>query len=147
MTQRQRVLFLLRSQREAGVTTAMFLREHLPRFSARIEELRKAGFCISSERLADSSWRYVLIHDVERDGVENGTAGMECLAPANPASAGGVVLGVEFSPSSASGGAAGRTARAHRAPGVPVGQASAVAAPRLFDPPVSGGYVDAEKAA
>lgn len=133
MTQRERVLHLLRVQREVGCTTALFLRERLPRFSARIEELRKAGFCITSERLADSSWLYTLVHDAERDAERGSDLGTTRSLPASQA---GVTLGA---PTSGAPGAAA-SALKDAPPSVPV-----LAAP-LFDLPRWGGYQDWEAA-
>lgn len=64
MTQRDVVLDLLYLADVAsdldGVTTGDFLENNIPRFSARIEELRRAGYKISSERLREGSWIYRL---------------------------------------------------------------------------------------
>ncbi len=70
MTQRQRVLALLVLNDEDGVTTGEFLSHFLPSFPKRIWELRGEGYEISSERLREGSWRYVLLArpDVERRG-------------------------------------------------------------------------------
>lgn len=43
-----------------GVTTAQFLDAHIPRFSARIMELRNAGHAIERVRVSDSSYVYKL---------------------------------------------------------------------------------------
>lgn len=61
LTQRERVLSMLREAGDDGVPTASFLREMIPRFSARIEELREAGHTIQSERVSSGSWRYTLV--------------------------------------------------------------------------------------
>lgn len=45
---------------DKGVVTADFLQAHLPRFSARIMELRAQGHIIDSYRLRNGSWRYIL---------------------------------------------------------------------------------------
>lgn len=72
-TQRDRVLGMLRGAGAAGVTTAEFLTAYVPRFSARIEELRKAGHVIGRTRISNGSWRYILARD----------AGVPAI-PANP---------------------------------------------------------------
>ena len=63
LTQRERVLSMLTEAGDEGVPTASFLREMIPRFSARIEELREAGHTIRSERVSSGSWRYTLVGD------------------------------------------------------------------------------------
>jgi hypothetical protein len=60
MIQREQVLTMLQDAGPKGCTTSDFLRARIPRFSARVEELRNAGCSITSERLRGSSWRYVL---------------------------------------------------------------------------------------
>lgn len=60
MTQREQVLRMLREAGEDGVSTAVFLAAHLPRYSARILELRREGHAIESIRVREGSWRYVL---------------------------------------------------------------------------------------
>ena len=60
MTQREQVLHMLEQAGERGVTTADFLRAYMPRFSARIKELRDAGHRIDTERVGPSSSRYTL---------------------------------------------------------------------------------------
>lgn len=49
MTQKDKVLNLLRNN-VAGVTTQQFLEHYIPRFSARIKELREQGYDIRTER-------------------------------------------------------------------------------------------------
>ena len=60
MTQREQVLHMLKQAGERGVTTADFLQAYMPRFSARIKELRDAGHRIDTERVGPSSSRYTL---------------------------------------------------------------------------------------
>lgn len=60
MTQRDRTLMMLQRAGTEGVTTATFLEAYIPRFSARIEELRREGFQIDRERLRQGSFRYTL---------------------------------------------------------------------------------------
>lgn len=60
MTQREKVLTKLEQAGEDGVTTADFLADYMPRFSARIKELRDAGHLIATERISASSSRYTL---------------------------------------------------------------------------------------
>lgn len=57
MTQKSRVLAML----ERGpTTTAEFLNAYIPRFSARIEELRRDGYVIERTRSHASSYVYKL---------------------------------------------------------------------------------------
>ena len=63
MTQRESVEFLLRCAGARGVTTGFFLEYRIPRFSARINELRDDGWLIETRRLSDSSHRYTLISE------------------------------------------------------------------------------------
>lgn len=60
MTQRDRTLMLLQRAGSEGVSTAAFLEAYIPRFSARIEELRREGFQIARERLRQGSFKYTL---------------------------------------------------------------------------------------
>lgn len=57
MTQRETVLAMLE---QGPQTTASFLKARIPRFSARLEELRLEGYEITSTQLKASSWRYEL---------------------------------------------------------------------------------------
>ena len=50
MTQRERVLSMLRSAGERGVRSDAFIAAYMPRAAARIQELRDGGVEISSER-------------------------------------------------------------------------------------------------
>jgi hypothetical protein len=71
MTQREQVLHMLERAGERGVTTADFLQAYMPRFSARIKELRDAGHRIDTERVGPSSSRYTL-HRVQQPGSVKG---------------------------------------------------------------------------
>lgn len=57
MTQRERVFEMLR---EGPQETGDFLRAHIPRFSARIEELRREGHEITCTYLRSGAYRYEL---------------------------------------------------------------------------------------
>jgi hypothetical protein len=70
VTQQERVLHMLRTAGARGVTNAQFATAYLPRFSARIKELRERGFDITTERLGEGRFRYVL-HTTERAGVSH----------------------------------------------------------------------------
>jgi hypothetical protein len=59
VTQQAKILRMLRVAGKRGVTSNEFLQAHLPRFSARILELRKRGYRIESER--GKVWRYRLV--------------------------------------------------------------------------------------
>ena len=60
MNQRDRVRVMLEQAGGDGVTTGDFLAAYLPRFSARIKELRDEGLSIETTRLKGSSSRYTL---------------------------------------------------------------------------------------
>lgn len=75
MTQREQVLRMLQRAGEDGVSTAAFLEARLPRFSARIQELRREGHTIESIRVREGSWRYLL------SGAESVPAAFEGSAP------------------------------------------------------------------
>ena len=60
MTQVDRVLQMLQSAGEAGVTTGDFLRSYLPRFSARLWEMKKEGHSIKTEFVRTGEFRYTL---------------------------------------------------------------------------------------
>lgn len=61
MNRRTLVLSLLEDAGSAGVTTGDFLRAGCgSRFGARVQELRDRGYTITSERVRDGSWRYIL---------------------------------------------------------------------------------------
>ena len=71
MTQRDQVLEILR-QNLGGVCGTYFYEEHLPRYAARLHELRSAGYSIVSrrcrERHATPQTEFVLIGEPERAG-------------------------------------------------------------------------------
>lgn len=67
-TQRSRVLSLLYAHGKLGATTADFLEARIPRFSARIEELRKQGYEIQTSRERKGSYRYTLVSEPQLDG-------------------------------------------------------------------------------
>jgi hypothetical protein len=83
VTQQDRVLHMLRTAGARGVTNAQFATAYLPRFSARIKELRERGFDITTERLGEGRFRYVL-HTTERAGVSHHArdGGASSLVPA-----------------------------------------------------------------
>lgn len=60
MNQREKVKRMLEQAGGDGVTTGDFLSAYLPRFSARIKELRDEGLSIETTRLKGSSSRYTL---------------------------------------------------------------------------------------
>lgn len=63
MTQRARVLAMLR---RGPTTTQDFLAAFIPRFSARIDELRTAGYVIERNRVSASSFAYRLVAEPGR---------------------------------------------------------------------------------
>ena len=83
MTQKQDVLRMLNQARvdRRGVTNGEFADAGILRYSARIEELRKAGYRIAKQRLSAGGWRYTLLLDVERpiDHPVSGSPGSESL--------------------------------------------------------------------
>lgn len=63
MTQRTRVLTMLQTAGDRGVTSNEFYAAHLPRFGGRLFELRERGYVIETARITDSLWRYTLTHE------------------------------------------------------------------------------------
>ena len=61
MTQRERVLNMLRDAGSDGVSSNDFFRACLPRFSARIHELRNAGHTITKEPVEQGHFLYRLV--------------------------------------------------------------------------------------
>jgi Helix-turn-helix domain len=125
MSQRHKVLSLLRHAGESGVTNAVFLDWRIPRFSARIKELRDEGYEIRTEGQTNSRVRYTLLSepDVER------TASSPPDQPANaPHSA--PATDVWSHVGSKSGVVSGETGPITR-----VSASGSLDAGRLFDPP------------
>jgi hypothetical protein len=60
MTQKNRVYTMLKLAGENGVTTNDFLRAYIPRFSARIQELRDEGKDIRTRTLRRGQFVYTL---------------------------------------------------------------------------------------
>ena len=60
---RERVLELLRRNGKAGLLTGDFLAMPCARYSSRLRELRQQGYCISTERLTESCFKYVLVSE------------------------------------------------------------------------------------
>ena len=61
--QRQKILDLLRRNGKVGLLTGDFLRIPIARYSSRIAELRRQGHNISTERLSESAFKYVLVSE------------------------------------------------------------------------------------
>lgn len=60
MTQRKRVLAILKAAGRHGVRSDIFIADHLPRAAARVGELKDEGYNITSER--EGKWtRYTLV--------------------------------------------------------------------------------------
>lgn len=79
--QRDNTLRLLRAAGPHGVTTATFLDQRIPRFSARLEELRKQGYLIHTQRVRQGSYVYRLLKEpAESDGAD-------ASGPSSPATA------------------------------------------------------------
>lgn len=61
MSQRERVLEILEDAGDRGVTSNQFFAAHLPRFSARVHELRNAGHVITKEPVEQGHFLYRLV--------------------------------------------------------------------------------------
>ena len=61
MTQRETVLAMLEEAGERGVSSNAFYAAHLPRFSARLHELRNAGHMITTEPVEQGHFLYRLV--------------------------------------------------------------------------------------
>ena len=61
MTQRETVLAMLEEAGERGVSSNAFYAAHLPRFSARLHELRNAGHMITTEPVEHGHFLYRLV--------------------------------------------------------------------------------------
>jgi hypothetical protein len=61
--QRQKFLELLRQNGKAGVLTSDSLRIPIARYSSRIRECRQMGYEISTERITEGCFKYVLIRE------------------------------------------------------------------------------------
>lgn len=79
MSQRDQILSMLENAGETGVTGNEFYAACLPRFAARIKELRDAGYRIVTERIDANHFSYKLLSDrtvgkgdrVDAQGVEH----------------------------------------------------------------------------
>ena len=60
-TQKETVLAMLEQAGPEGVTSNQFYRALLPRFSARIHELRSDGFDVVKEPVEHGHFRYILV--------------------------------------------------------------------------------------
>lgn len=60
MSQHDTCLSMLKSAGSAGVTTQQFLQAYIPRFSARLLELKQEGYDIQTLPYKGSCKRYVL---------------------------------------------------------------------------------------
>lgn len=76
MTQQEKVIAMLEQAGPEGVTSNQFYAACLPRFSARIHELRGKGFDIVKEPVENGHFRYIL--------VGNGRAGADHPGPTPP---------------------------------------------------------------
>jgi Helix-turn-helix domain len=74
MSQRHKVLSLLRHAGDAGVTNAVFLDWRIPRFSARICELREDGYEITTGAEHNSRVRYTLVSEPDVEGDRGGVS-------------------------------------------------------------------------
>ncbi len=59
----QKILELLRRNGKAGVLTSDFLRMPVARYSSRLKELRNQGYEISTERITEGCFKYVLVSE------------------------------------------------------------------------------------
>lgn len=111
MSQRERVLEMLEAAGPEGVTTAEFIQAFVSRFSARVEELRKAGHSISTQRISKGSFRYTLESSEPAppspvdEGSDSAKDGGQPATPPTPGVAGdleeGVLFDVDIGPVSA----------------------------------------------
>lgn len=128
MSQRLKVLSLLRHAGDTGVTNAVFLDWRIPRFSARIRELREEGFEIRTEGQNNSRVRYTLVSepDVERAGSSPDLppGARRSLAPAASSLGAGVEHPIDIPSSHPCRGGPGRS-------GAPVD--GVLSSERLFD--------------
>jgi len=62
-SQRQRIIELLRQNGKAGLLTGDFLRIPIARYSSRLRELRQQGYEISTERITESNFKYILVSE------------------------------------------------------------------------------------
>jgi hypothetical protein len=60
LNQRQKIIELLRRNGKAGLLTSDFLRIPIARYSSRLRELRQQGYGISTERITEGCYKYVL---------------------------------------------------------------------------------------
>jgi hypothetical protein len=96
VTQRERVLRMLRTAGRNGVRTGDFLAAGLPRFSARLIELREDGHQITGVRESDSSWRYTLIEPHRAQPAPADEAPASLLGDAPGRRPGSAILGDEW---------------------------------------------------
>ena len=61
--QRQKIIELLRRNGKAGLLTGDFLKMPCARYSSRLRELRQQGYDISTERITESCFKYVLVSE------------------------------------------------------------------------------------
>jgi hypothetical protein len=140
VNQRDQVRKMLEQAGEEGVTTGDFLAAYLPRFSARIKELRDEGLSIETTRLKGSSSRYKLhpAHiSLSGEGVEPVRTGSGILGGPETASRGSSRgAGIQHRPvrwesAAATSGKGADTLGGDGSPAV-------TALPTLFDMPRSG---------
>ena len=63
MNQHERILEMLENAGEDGVINYHFVHRHILRYSARIKELRKEGYNISTQYVTKGVYRYILDED------------------------------------------------------------------------------------
>ena len=61
--QRQKIIELLRRNGKAGLLTGDFLAMPCVRYSSRLRELRQQGYDISTERITEGCFKYVLMSE------------------------------------------------------------------------------------
>ena len=61
--QRQKIIELLRRNGKAGLLTGDFLRIPVARYSSRLREIRQMGYVVSTERITEGCYKYVLISE------------------------------------------------------------------------------------
>lgn len=61
--QHQKIIELLRRNGKAGILTGDFLRMPCARYSSRLREIRQIGFVVTTERITESCYKYVLVSE------------------------------------------------------------------------------------
>lgn len=147
MTQRERVLTMLKQAGREGVTNGQFVDAQILRYSARIMELRNAGHVIEKHRITDGTFRYEL-QPANKACLAGGTRGVSGgLGGSETAPRGGSSAGEGTQPFA--GTSIPAAAISGKGCGVPGGDGSraVTTTPTLFELPRSGSAGHYEDAA